>query len=82
MDYNFHGFEEKVRLDFTGLDSRYPYYRRIGRAGAGEIPRRRFTASGGSIEWHTELVSVAVGRSGWRVSAQRAGSVTVSKLTL
>ncbi|MEU1527142.1 FAD-dependent monooxygenase [Nocardia rhamnosiphila] len=64
MDYHFHGCEEKVRLDFTGLDSRYPYYRTISQKDTEEILRRHFTALGGIIDWHTELASVTVDLGG------------------
>ncbi|MEU1950652.1 FAD-dependent monooxygenase [Nocardia rhamnosiphila] len=60
MDYHFTGAEEKVRLDFTGLDSHYPYYRSISQRDTEEILRRRFTGLGGVIDWHTELLSVTV----------------------
>ncbi|MEU7628640.1 FAD-dependent monooxygenase [Nocardia sp. NPDC049220] len=62
MDYNFAGVEEKVRLDFTQLDGRYPYYRTISQKDTEEISRQHFTALGGVIDWHTELVSVTVDR--------------------
>jgi NADPH-dependent dioxygenase len=64
MDYRFAGSDEKVRLDFTGLDSRYPYYRTISQHDTEDILRRHFTALGGSIDWHTELVSVTVDPGG------------------
>ncbi|MEV0042203.1 FAD-dependent monooxygenase [Nocardia rhamnosiphila] len=41
MDYRFAGGKEKVRLDFTGLDSRYPYYRTISQHDAEDISGRR-----------------------------------------
>ncbi|MEV3962169.1 FAD-dependent monooxygenase [Nocardia sp. NPDC050193] len=64
MDYRFAGVKEKVRLDFTDLDSRYPFYRTISQHDTEEILRRHFTALGGNIEWHTELVSVTVDLGG------------------
>ncbi|MGW3276713.1 FAD-dependent monooxygenase [Nocardia rhamnosiphila] len=64
MDYRFAGFTDKVRLDFTGLDSRYPYFRTIGQRDTEEILRRHFTALGGAVEWHTELVSVTTDPDG------------------
>ncbi|MEV3965220.1 FAD-dependent monooxygenase [Nocardia sp. NPDC050193] len=64
MDYRFAGSAEKVRLDFTGLDSRYPFYRTISQHDTENILRRHFTALGGSVEWHTELVSVTVDPGG------------------
>jgi NADPH-dependent dioxygenase len=64
MDYRFAGYDDKVRLDFTGLDSRYPYYRTISQYDTEDILRRHFTALGGSIDWHTELVSVTVDPGG------------------
>ncbi|MEV0362534.1 FAD-dependent monooxygenase [Nocardia fusca] len=64
MDYRFAGSTEKVRLDFTGLDSRYPYFRTIGQRDTEEILRRHFTALGGTVDWHTELVSVTTGLHG------------------
>ncbi|MGW5384160.1 FAD-dependent monooxygenase [Nocardia sp. NPDC003963] len=75
MDYHFTGAEEKVRLDFTGLDSRYPYYRTISQRDTEEILRRHFTGLGGVIDWHTELVSVTVHRDG-EVTATVRDTVT------
>ncbi|MFI2228558.1 FAD-dependent monooxygenase [Nocardia testacea] len=64
MDYRFAGFPDKVRLDFTGLDSRYPYFRTIGQRDTEEILRRHFSALGGAVEWHTELISVTTDPDG------------------
>ncbi|MEU1957336.1 FAD-dependent monooxygenase [Nocardia rhamnosiphila] len=64
MDYRFEGFKEKVQLDFTRLDSRYPYYRTISQRDTEDILRGHFIALGGSIGWHTELVSVVVDPGG------------------
>ncbi|MCX0275414.1 FAD-dependent monooxygenase [Nocardia zapadnayensis] len=64
MDYRFQGFDEKVRLDFTALDSRYPYFRTISQRDTEEILRRHFTALGGTVDWHTELVAVSVDPDG------------------
>ncbi|MET8797342.1 FAD-dependent monooxygenase [Nocardia sp. NPDC004568] len=64
MDYHFHGAAEKVRLDFTGLDSRYPYYRALSQKDTEEILRRRFTGLGGAIDWQRELVTVDIGPGG------------------
>ncbi|MCX0272632.1 FAD-dependent monooxygenase [Nocardia zapadnayensis] len=64
MDYRFAGFPEKVRLDFTGLDSRYPYFRTISQRDTEEILRGHFTALGGTIDWHSELVSVTTDMNG------------------
>ncbi|WP_051715362.1 FAD-dependent monooxygenase [Nocardia rhamnosiphila] len=64
MDYRFQGFDEKVRLDFTALDSRYPYFRTISQRDTEEILRRHFTALGGTVDWHTELVAVTADPGG------------------
>jgi 2-polyprenyl-6-methoxyphenol hydroxylase-like FAD-dependent oxidoreductase len=75
MDYHFTGAEEKVRLDFTGLDSHYPYYRIISQRDTEEILRRHFTGLGGVIGWHTELVSATVHHDG-EVTATLRDTVT------
>jgi 2-polyprenyl-6-methoxyphenol hydroxylase-like FAD-dependent oxidoreductase len=75
MDYHFTGAEEKVRLDFTGLDSHYPYYRIISQRDTEEILRRHFTGLGGVIDWHTELVSATVHHDG-EVTATLRDTVT------
>ncbi|WP_084487378.1 FAD-dependent monooxygenase [Nocardia sienata] len=64
MDYHFQGAAEKVRLDFTGLDSRYPYYRALSQQDTEEILRRRFTGLGGVVDWQRELVAVDIGPGG------------------
>ncbi len=57
MDYHFPGMDDTPKLDFTKLDSVYPFCLSINQSDTEAILRDRLTAQGVAIEWQTELVS-------------------------
>lgn len=59
MDYHFPGKEDTPKLDFTELDSVYPFCLTINQVDTETILRQHLTAQGVQIEWQTELVSFA-----------------------
>lgn len=57
MDYHFPQKEETPKLDFTALDSVYPFCLTINQADTETILRERLTDLGVAIEWNTQLES-------------------------
>ncbi|MGY1960891.1 FAD-dependent monooxygenase [Nocardia gipuzkoensis] len=64
MNYHFLGTGEIARLDFTQLDSPYPYMLTISQAETERILHEEHASLGGTIEWNTELLSVSTDSAG------------------
>ncbi|WP_084823881.1 FAD-dependent monooxygenase [Nocardia beijingensis] len=68
MNYHFYddagAVAEAARLDFTGLDSRYPYVLTIPQSVIEQILREHLASLGGEIEWNTELRSLTTDAGG------------------
>ncbi|MGY2087888.1 FAD-dependent monooxygenase [Nocardia gipuzkoensis] len=64
MNYHFLGTGEIARLDFTQLDSSYPYMLTISQAETERILHEEHALLGGTIEWNTELLSVSTDSGG------------------
>ena len=58
MDYHFPQKEETPKLDFTALDSVYPFCLTINQADTETILREHLTDLGVAIEWNTQLESL------------------------
>lgn len=57
MDYHFQNYTNTPRLDFTELDSTYPFMLTINQTETENILRNHLNLLGIKIEWNTELVS-------------------------
>ncbi|MGW5217399.1 FAD-dependent monooxygenase [Nocardia sp. NPDC004085] len=64
MNYHFLGTSEVARLDFTQLDSSYPFMLNISQAETERILHEEHASLGGAIEWNTELVSLSTDSAG------------------
>ncbi|MFF7941589.1 FAD-dependent monooxygenase [Nocardia gamkensis] len=69
MNYHFVGTGEVARLDFTQLDSSYPFMLNISQAETERILHEKHASLGGTIEWNTELRSISTDSAG-RVTAR------------
>jgi len=69
MDYHFQGIDEPARLDFSQLDSRYPYTLIINQNITERTLREHLAELGTPVEWSTELRSI---------SPESDGSVTAT----
>lgn len=59
MDYHFQGTDEPARLDFSQLDSRYPYTLIINQNVTEQTLREHLAELGTPVEWDTELQSIS-----------------------
>lgn len=59
LDFRFMEIDEIAHLDFTRLESPYPFILIINQNRVEEVLRERFLELGGRIEWRTELTSLA-----------------------
>ena len=64
MDYHFPQKEETPKLDFTALDSVYPFCLTINQADTETILREHLTELGVAIEWNTQLESLTQNEDG------------------
>ncbi|MFI9410082.1 FAD-dependent monooxygenase [Nocardia gamkensis] len=69
MNYHFLGTGEIARLNFTQLDSSYPFMLNISQAETERILHEEHASLGGTIEWNTELLSVSTDSAG-RITAR------------
>ncbi len=68
MDYHFQGVEASARLDFTQLESRYPFTLIINQNVTEEMLRRHLATLGARVEWGTQLRSLSRAADG-RITA-------------
>ncbi|MGH7964174.1 MAG: FAD-dependent monooxygenase, partial [Candidatus Binatia bacterium] len=68
MDYRFQGVEEIARLDFTALESQYPFTLIINQDVTEAVLREHLARLGTQVEWNVELRSLSHDGNG-RVTA-------------
>ncbi|MEP7121590.1 MAG: FAD-dependent monooxygenase [Byssovorax sp.] len=64
LTFHFPREGEVAQLDFTRLDSRYPYILIISQNTVESVLRERFLELGGEVEWQTEITAIAQGEDG------------------
>ncbi len=72
LDFRFMELGETARLDFTTLDSPFPYILIINQNVVEAVLRERFVELGGTVEWQTTLDSLVQDDAGIRATIAAA----------